>query len=272
MDDFVSHREPLQGDDIRVLILEPTDPDLDDAFVQCRLVTTSIDSPTQYEALSYTWGSNAPSPERSIDCDGEVTEVTINLYEALLALRYPDKPRTLWIDALCIDQGNNNERNHQVSLMARIYRKAACVLLWLGKEGPALDGARSFSILRHLYNAVRTESHPERGRDTTYMRSPVFVSVQNDLEHEPRAFRKAQDNAQLGAGSASVLHSLTAVSLDALLQRTWFRRRWVLQEVYHAREAIVICGRQTMPWEAFVVAFLRLYSADHRYRLPLPIF
>lgn len=241
----------LHGDEIRVLVLEPTDEDLDDAFIQCILVATSIDTPVEYEALSYTWGDDTLSPTRCIDCDGDVVPVTVNLYEALLALRHPNKPRTLWIDALCIDQSNNEERNHQVALMARIYRKAVGVLIWLGNEGPAMDGARSFEYLRMLYELVQEKSMQSRRR--------LGVTAEEEI---------LLGNIESAPGP----HPSVESALNLFLRRRWFTRRWVLQEVYHAREARIYCGTQYMMWEHFVVGFLRLYSADHRYRLPMPIF
>ncbi|KAK5131952.1 hypothetical protein LTR08_000464 [Meristemomyces frigidus] len=246
MADLTCHRIKLQSDAIRVLVLEPTDEDLDDAFIQCRLVSTSIEKPVAYEALSYTWGDDALSPTRFIDCDGDVTPVTINLYEALLAMRYSDRPRTLWVDALCIDQSNNKERNHQVSLMARIDRKAAGVLIWVGNDGPAMDGERSFQYLRQLYDIVQSESKARK-----------FV---------------VGPNVPQPKGDAPWPHPSVEFALNLFLRRSWFRRRWVLQEVYHGRKVQIQCGHQSMSWEEFVVSFLRLYSADHRYRLPLPVF
>ena len=69
--------------------------------------------------------------------------VTPNLHSALEQLRLPDQSRVLWIDAICINQGDTSERNQQVSYMAEIYQKAAHVCIWLGpadeQSGMALD-------------------------------------------------------------------------------------------------------------------------------------
>ncbi|KAK4545619.1 hypothetical protein LTR36_002572 [Oleoguttula mirabilis] len=248
--DSIYYKVRLQGDQIRVLVLEPTDEDLDDAFIQCRLIATSTDAPVAYEALSYTWGDDTLSPTRCIDCDGEVVPVTVNLYEALLAMRYSHKPRTLWVDALCIDQSNNEERNLQVSLMARIYRKAIGVLIWLGNDGAAEDGRRSLEHLVGLYDLVCKEANAQRRGG-----SPVL-----------------EMHSVVSSSSAPQAHASVDFALDLFLRRPWFTRRWVLQEVYQAREANVHCGEYSMRWEELVVEFLRLYSLDRRYRLPLPVF
>ncbi|GJC90085.1 heterokaryon incompatibility protein 6, OR allele [Colletotrichum liriopes] len=74
------------------------------------------------EALSYTWGS--PELTKDILLNGKRLPVTDNLYQALLHLRQRDRDRILWIDAVCIDQGNLSERGHQVQQMGDIYHKA----------------------------------------------------------------------------------------------------------------------------------------------------
>jgi len=90
------------------------------------------DDLVNYDALSYTWGSEENSKE--IICDGEPLRVTNNLLNALLALRHPGhEHRYLWIDAVCIDQQNNEEKAVQVRNMLLIYKKAARVVAWLGR-------------------------------------------------------------------------------------------------------------------------------------------
>ncbi|KAF4340804.1 hypothetical protein FBEOM_5256 [Fusarium beomiforme] len=70
--------------------------------------------------------------------------VTSNCFAALKRLRRKDKPRVLWIDALAIDQSNIDERNHQVSLMSRIYSQAAGVIIYLGESAENSDLAIEF--------------------------------------------------------------------------------------------------------------------------------
>ncbi|KAG4432732.1 hypothetical protein IFR05_011788 [Cadophora sp. M221] len=58
--------------------------------------------------------------------------VTLNLYAALQHLRFEYTDRILWVDAICIDQANIPEKNHQIQLMGHIYEEAECVIIWLG--------------------------------------------------------------------------------------------------------------------------------------------
>lgn len=85
-----------------------------------------------YDALSYCWGGNRTS--RSISCNGVDFPITTNLFEALKILRFTkENQRHLWVDAICIDQDNDNEKAVQVWNMFMIYQGASRVIAWLGK-------------------------------------------------------------------------------------------------------------------------------------------
>lgn len=88
-----------------------------------------------FEALSYTWGYEGDA--RSILVNGLRRNVPKNLEEALRALRNLKETRLgmcYWVDSLCIDQENVQERNEQVKRMREIYGRARAVIVWLGQE------------------------------------------------------------------------------------------------------------------------------------------
>lgn len=87
-----------------------------------------------YRALSYVWGN--ATEQRWILVNGKPFHVHPNLYEALHGVRNPTEVLPLWVDALCIEQNNEKEKNHQVGMMGQIYYNAKEVLVWLG---PAAD-------------------------------------------------------------------------------------------------------------------------------------
>ena len=125
--------------EIRILTLHqglPNDP------VTCTLQTRRLTAfpETRYEALSYSWGTDRATKSIGI-LHGEAGYlwsspfmVRPNLYSALQQLRYEDRPRELWVDAICINQNDNREKNFQVPLMDKIYIGAANVCIWLGTE------------------------------------------------------------------------------------------------------------------------------------------
>ncbi|KAF2805516.1 HET-domain-containing protein, partial [Mytilinidion resinicola] len=98
--------------------------------ISCRLQHFSFDSNVSFDALSYTWGDR--SSARYIRIGDSYLQVTSNLEAALRHLRLRSSSRTIWIDALCIDQQNVQERNHQVQEMKRVYGSARRVLAWTG--------------------------------------------------------------------------------------------------------------------------------------------
>ena len=67
-----------------------------------------------------------------------------NLGAALRALRHNNRPRYLWIDAICIDQDHIREKNHQVDMMSEIYGRAKNVCIWLGEASEASEKALRF--------------------------------------------------------------------------------------------------------------------------------
>ncbi|OZJ04814.1 hypothetical protein BZG36_02357 [Bifiguratus adelaidae] len=103
--------------------------------VSCTLSVVSPNDKPVYEALSYVWGN--PHDTVPIRLDGRIFQVTINLRKALRRLRR-SKTRTLWVDAICINQSDINERNQQVSIMHDIYESTVEVQIYLG-ESRVLD-------------------------------------------------------------------------------------------------------------------------------------
>lgn len=85
--------------------------------LHCELVEVSLDAAPEYEALSYSW--DAQSPSHPIATPNGTLLITPNCASALKQLRPETKSRTLWIDSICIDQFNIEERNAQVKLMGR---------------------------------------------------------------------------------------------------------------------------------------------------------
>lgn len=86
---------------------------------------------TSYEALSYVWGPAIYSQE--IATGEGIVRITPNLAQALQNIRHPQHYRTIWADAICINQRDLLERGHQVRSMGRIYSRAEGVLIWLGQ-------------------------------------------------------------------------------------------------------------------------------------------
>lgn len=119
---------------IRLLRLLPdtnVDGPLHGSLFECN-IEEFYGHPNAYEALSYVWGD--PKLSHSISIDEFKLPITANLHTALANLRSPYIERLLWVDAMCIDQTNDREKEWQIGLMYQIYACASCVVVWLGEH------------------------------------------------------------------------------------------------------------------------------------------
>jgi hypothetical protein len=164
-----------------------------------------------YEALSYVWGD--PEPPAYIYLEGHKHRVTTELFKALKALRPPNDFRFLWVDALCINQEDIPERNQQVRLMGRIYSEANNVLMWIGQESS--DSDLAMGLLSEIQKLTILEE-----LDSKKFQSIVFDASYNDHW----------------------------TALKQLLNRPYWSRVWILQEVILSKQAILYCGSRNVSW------------------------
>ncbi|KAK0648465.1 heterokaryon incompatibility protein-domain-containing protein [Cercophora newfieldiana] len=192
----------------------------------------------KYEALSYEWGS--PRDTETVYVNGPaVTKLTVrcNLASALRFLRYADRVRTLWIDAVCINQSDIAERGAQIPRMTNIYQLAQRVLAWLGP--PAQNSHHALETLQNLGKQSITTLGG-------WYQMPSPDAMVPGLTHRT-VLRYARE---------------TWTAISHLLQRPWFERLWVIQEIQLAKNALVVCGLATVTWSAFWegVAFLYFHQ------------
>lgn len=112
------------GQEIRVMVLFAGEP-LDELV--CDIVVVNLADRPAYEALSYTWADRTGDASLSSEvfCGGKAIAITKNCEAALRRLRLKGRNRRLWVDAICINQNDTSEKNHQVKLMSKIYTSAA---------------------------------------------------------------------------------------------------------------------------------------------------
>ena len=206
---------PLAEDEIRVLHLSPG---YFDENIRADLQIVTLGSGLHYEALSYTWGGSVE--ERSIILDGERSfSITDNLWYALRRLRSPSEAQTFWVDALCINQADTEERNKQVSRMFDIYKAAHRVIVWLGEPSRAAIDDTS---------ATFRNAEPVEGDHTG-------LSI---LDTEETSTVSARDRAAFE-------------DLDRVVYNTdplWWERAWTVQEVLANRNVRICFGSRELPW------------------------
>ncbi|KAI9681885.1 MAG: hypothetical protein M1822_006962 [Bathelium mastoideum] len=170
-----------------------------------------------YHALSYEWG--AARPMQTIRVSGIPVEIRTNLHDALKHLRHQIATRTLWIDALCIDQEDVLEKNHQISIMKDIYSNATAKHAWLGL--PTEDSKMGMEIISRMGSMVKN----------------MYV-----MSHF--AFRDR--------------YSAHWEALNSILQRPYWTRLWTLQELFSGPgKAFIHIGHTSVPWACFLEGFNR---------------
>ncbi|KAJ9156609.1 HET-domain-containing protein [Pleurostoma richardsiae] len=210
---------PLDAASSQIRMLEILPSRRASSIIRCRLLCVDLahlngdDVPFEfYEALSYTWGDG--SVRVTIKLNGRRTVVTQNLEAALRRLRARDFSRYLWVDALCINQEDVNERNSQVMKMCDIYRHAEQVILWLGAE--ANGSTEAMRLVMQI---------GEEDVSDSWIRS----SMESDVD----------------------LDKWEAVA--KFFDRPYWRRLWVRQEIALAKDIIVICGDYAAAWDDLLV-------------------
>lgn len=168
--------------DIRVLGLLPGGFE---SPIECTLAAQSLVVATErahnqeYIALSYVADQGEPSQSIKIHTAGGfagTSNIMPDLHAAMRQLRHGRSVRYLWIDAICIDQANTQETNHQMSRMADVYRRAEYVCIWLGQRSDdsdvALDFIRGAGDL--FATSASTQSEPDWRAFYAFISRPWF--------------------------------------------------------------------------------------------------
>ncbi|KAK3987685.1 heterokaryon incompatibility protein 6,OR allele [Cladorrhinum sp. PSN332] len=217
-----------------------------DDVLTCTLGSFHLDHLPAYEALSYCWGDQHEKHE--IIVSGCNFQTSTNLHSALLRLRLPDRSRLLWVDAICINQNDIQERNEQVSLMRSIYQRAGCVLIWLG--GPIMVNDEETWPIPAL---VEAEEKKLKRNDL-----PIRHGTRGWIEFVVKG------EWVFGAGDLEDRRWNAIIkALILLLQRPWFLRTWIIQEAALAKHATVVCGSHCVDWETFCRAVNYAIDLDY---------
>lgn len=214
--------EPLSlATNTRLQCLKPGD-DIDELRGELKEISLEPPAGIEYFAISYAWGSSLK--QFSLQTPKGRIPLTASLYLGLKRLRRKHDEIWLWADAICINQDDregDDEKARQIRLMTNIFQSAACVYIWLGEEEDESDIAIQF--LESITPIASAE-----------------MDGQNPKDLPTIDFPKVEDP--------------TWSILTKLLERKWFRRVWVAQELVLAQEAIVVCGAHQMPWDTFHAA------------------
>lgn len=216
-DDVVNAElKPLEPDHFRIVRVYPSRHTF--APLRCRTVAVPLDSRPRYEAVSYTWGNF--EHKGYLWLNGIRQVVTKNASRILRNLRNGQgSARTLWVDSLCINQRDMEERSAQVAMMGLIYSNADQVAICLDSGGAndtwALRIVTSVARIAHTYSRdafeeLKTIIAESQGRNP-------FVCVRNLFEHD------------------------------------WFRRSWTIQEAVLGQKGVILYGTDPLPLDALAL-------------------
>uniref|UniRef100_A0A0B7KM10 Heterokaryon incompatibility domain-containing protein n=1 Tax=Bionectria ochroleuca TaxID=29856 RepID=A0A0B7KM10_BIOOC len=262
---------PLDRDnqEIRLLELLPGNSDRKrKLFPTCRIFHACLPAGPRFTALSYVWGD--VKKEQVILVDESPVFVTKNLYEAMMALQPVDEPLVIWIDALCINQTDDDEKSWQVGLMQEIYRQAHQVLAWLG-----IAEKESDSVIDHLdclggKAELLTREIVSPWEYAWQSLSLVFGSLlRKDVPTAEmmmplrRARPLTREDYMPLFGFIDVYYEQKGLkmirALKHFITRPWWGRIWVLQEIALPENALFVCGTKMISRDRCAAA-IRIYG------------
>jgi hypothetical protein len=238
----------VDRDEIRLLTLLPGQFS-EDIKINLDIVQFQIDRPPKFEALSYAWSeavldsiqnedkaTTYESLPRTPDDlslvyiagSGKTLPVRPNLSAALRHLRSVAEPRVLWVDAICVNQEDLEERSSQVQKFKHVYSLASQVVVWLGIENDKSSDA--MQLLKEISRHVVV--------DWTY--GTISPATHHDVD---TSWSDLKLNLTLGREEYLAIYNL--------LERSWFERLWIRQEVQLSKCATIVCGTDTISWENF---------------------
>lgn len=221
---------------------------------------------THYEALSYEWG-DPKAPKHNIVLNGQPFEVRENVFQALLCLRSMEITGPLWVDAICINQEDVQERNHQVRIMDSIYRLARRVRVWIGCDTKEISGA--FQLIPEIMIAYSEEEAKEvekRGQSHRFWPNSVSYSDENPPKSSSDEYitpnwedlfssQDKMDIWDLDYMKSTLAHKEWWGALVRFLERSYWTRIWVVQEYLLAQDITIHCGCETVDGRDLDMAF-----------------
>lgn len=240
--------------------------------IKCKLFIRRLDEGVAYEALSYCAGD--PNDCSRILLNGFPFNTFHSTFEAIKRFRHRHAIIVMWIDQICIDQTDIEERDFQVLLMRDIYKHAVRTQIWLGEAASDPPNSLAFDLLNGFLRENRADLHehimrigtPQPGYKHTGDRLRDYLHAE-DSWHEYYHWRTlglgegmddltAQKVYQWFHKACNDPSNLTSwYALFQLFNRPWWRRCWIVQEAAVSRGLMVNCGSNSVAWEDLCLLF-----------------
>jgi hypothetical protein len=205
---------------IRLIFIKPG-KDTDDII--CTLKPANLGLKPKYETLSYVWGP--PDRTAKVICDGEYLGITNTLLKIVQKLRLKDDDRVFWIDQLCINQDDKDERDSQVKIMDKIYQGSSSTTAFLySTEGNQSSDNPEPSL--HSLHLIRLLLSYNFSVLFAGSRLPIFRSLEGDP---------------------------SVILVRELFANPWFSRIWIVQEFCVSKNITLLFRNRIIPMRTFVL-------------------
>lgn len=209
------------------------------AGTDCQLNSYEINRAPRYIALSYVWGDATSQETCRISVNGEQIQVRQNLYDALRHLAIPILRRRclLWVDAVCINQTDVEERNAQVRKMKAIFEKAKHIYAWLGLPRDGDETRLAIQLMWELdlyYRDARAKHDDDM--------AAIAANIRTKLVFWP------------GPGSGDIETRKAWQGISNIFSRPYWKRTWIYQEVTTPTDIQFWCGRYNFNHWCFTAA------------------
>jgi hypothetical protein len=230
------------SEDIYIRLLElPPGPRFGPIY--CSIYTVRLSEAPDYEAVSYCWGATLDGDTLYVtarDDQAPTSDAALTVPGSIIPFLYRTRGhqvprvRTFWIDSICINQRDPEEKNIQVPKMRDIYLKAESTISWLGPERDGSTKAFEYALKVHkLYRKHMVKLGLGRLPDEEMQEKSLKITIGDpNLE-----------------------------ALFTVLERPYFTRAWIVQEIVVSKEIWLVCGDAVTSWETFIIAFTYIVLA-----------
>nr|CEG03846.1 unnamed protein product [Fusarium acuminatum CS5907] len=219
------------------------------------IVQAPHDGTETYSAVSYVWGTGQRT-EQIMTPDG-VVRITASLDSCLRHLRHKSEPALLWVDAICINQSDNEEKAQQVRMLATIFQRAVAVygFVTYSKTSDAvvemLMQVRAKAIHQEITMTPTTRLKGAKSQTSEPGSSTGEDKVTDDenrlnLDQWPKDLPRVPTS--WSKRPIPLLTDAIWTAVGSFFADSWFLRAWIIQETVAAHKLRLVSGRWVVDW------------------------
>ncbi|KAF2108152.1 heterokaryon incompatibility protein-domain-containing protein [Lophiotrema nucula] len=238
--------------------------------IQCDLFVADLAAEPAFTALSYVWGAFAPEPHK-VHYEKFAIPVSSNGYSALLHLRRKLGEFTVWMDAVCINQQDDRDKEQQIPLMGDIYAGASTVYVWLGEDSPSTKHAIGWLSTTGFVDYCFRDGNVD---GQLFAKPRVWAAV---CSYHRRRWSLKKSYAALRTTTRAVFTGqilywvipfsrklrlkrrvgfATTDQIEDFLRCEWVERIWTFQEIMLANNPVIVRGDHHISWSRFIVSVI----------------